>query len=284
MQSTLLAFFLLLTTVIGAQTFEGLEGIYVEHYYQSNEMDNRAGNLSGELKTNSKTYRIFLDLSPGYRFQAAYGTLVHPLSFHSEAPFFNHAGIGNTYPNVIPERSLSKNITLLDSWFTAGAAGESFMGVPKKFDLDDNLLSKKFEESYLINDTKWMEYSLKERDGMHGSDDLPIVNLFQLDSTSKHLMMVTNSNHLEINNGAWACLGKGAIGVDSLGTNYVLIAQLTTAGDLDFKLNIMIGTPQGKSIKYVWGKPQDGEIMCPMLMGSTKKEKRKNRNKQTSKI
>jgi hypothetical protein len=280
MKSTLLAFFLLLTTVIAAQTFEGLDGIYVEHYYQSNEMDNRAGNLSGELKTNSKTYRIFLDLSPGYRFQAAYGTLAHPLRFHSEEHFFNHAGIGNTYPNVIPERSLSKNITLLDSWFTAGAAGESFMGVPKMFDLDDNLLSKNFEESYLVNNTKWMEYSLKERDGMHVSNDLPIVNLFQLDSTSKHLMMVTNSNHLEINNGAWACLGKGSIGVDSLGTNYVLIAQLTTSGELDFELNIMVGTPQGKSIKYVWGNPQQGEILCSLLKGTTKKSKKKKQKKQ----
>jgi hypothetical protein len=280
MKSTLVAFFLLLTAVIGAQTFEGLEGIYVEHYYQSSAMDNRAGNLSSELKTNSKTYRIYLDLSPGYRFQAAYGTNFHPLSFHSEAPFFNHAGIGNTYPNVIPVRSLSKNITLLDSWFTAGAAGESFMGVPKKFDLDDNLLYKKFEENYLINDTKWMGYSLQERDGMYNSNDLPIVNLFQLDSTSKHLMMVTNSNHLEINNGAWACLGKGSIGIDSLGTNYVLIAQLTTAGELDYELNIMVGTPEGKSIKYVWSNPQQGEILCPLLKGTTKKTKKKKQNKQ----
>jgi hypothetical protein len=280
MKSTLFAFFLLLTSINRAQTFEGLDGIYVERYYQSNDMDNRAGNLSGELKTNSKTYRIYLDLSPGYRFQAAYGTMAHPLTFQSEAPFFNHAGIGNTYPNVIPERSLSKNITLLDSWFTAGAAGESFLGVPKKFDLDDNLLSKKFEKSYLINDTKWMEYSLQERDGMHASNDLPIVNLFQLDSTSKHLMMVTNSNHLQINNGAWACLGKGSIGVDSLGTNYVLIAQLTTAGELDYELNIMVGTPEGKSIKYAWSNPQQGEILCPLLKGTTKKTKKKKQNKQ----
>ncbi len=280
MKTLLSALIILITSVIGAQTFEGLDGVYIERYYQSNEMDNGAGKISGELKNNSKTYRIYLDLSPGYRFQAAYGTTAHPLSFHSESLFFNHAGIGNTYPNVIPERSLSKNITLLDSWFTAGAAGESFMGVPKKLDHDDNLLYKKFEDNYLTNDTKWMEFSLQERDGMHGSNDLPIVNLFQLDSTSKHLMMVTNSNHLQIDNGAWACLGKGSIGVDSLGTNYILIAQLTTAGDLDYSLNIMIGTPQGRSIKYVWDNPQKGEILCPLLRGTTKKEKKKKKNKK----
>lgn len=280
MKSTLLAFFLLLTSVIGAQTFEGLEGIYVEHYYQSNEMDNRSGNLSGELKTNSKTYRIFLDLSTGYRFQAAYGTNSHPLSFHADSPFFNHAGIGNTYPNVIPERSLSKNVTLLDSWFSVGAAAENLMGVPKKFDLDDNLIASKFEKNYLTNKTKWMDYALTERDGMRTVAKLPVANLFQLDSTSKHLMMVTNSNHLEIYNGAWACLGKGSIGVDSLGTNYLLIAQLTTAGELDYELNIMLGTPEGKSIKYVWSNPQQGEILCPLLKGTTKKTKKKKQNKQ----
>jgi hypothetical protein len=279
MKNLFFALFALISLCISGQTFEGLDGLYIEPYYQSNEMDNRAGNISGELKNNSKTYRVYLDLAPGYRFQAAYGTAAHPLTFHADAPFFNHAGIGNTYPNVIPERSLSKNITILDSWFTAGAAGERFLGVPKKLDLDDNLLSEKFEENYLINNSKWMEYSLGERDGMHATDKLPIVNLFQLDSTLKNLMMVTRSNHLEINNGAWACLGKGSIGLDSLGTNHILIAQLTTMGELDYSLNIMLGTPQGKSIKYVWSNPQQGEILCPFLKGTTRKEKKRKNKK-----
>jgi hypothetical protein len=279
MKNLFIALFALIWTCSLSQTFEGLEGIYIEHYYQSNEMDSRAGKISGELKNKSKTYRVYLDLAPNYRFQAAYGTSAHPLIFHSDAAFYNHAGIGNTYPNVIPERSLAKNITLLDSWFTAGAAGERFLGVPKKMDTDDNLLSEKFEENYLTNDSKWMEYSLKERDGMYETEKLPIVNLFQLDSTLKNLMMVTKSDHLEINNGAWACLGKGSIGLDSLGSNHVLIAQLTTAGELDFELNIMVGTPKGKSIKYVWSNPQQGEILCPILKGTTRKEKKRKNNK-----
>lgn len=267
--------FLLYSSAILSQNFEGLEGVYVEHYYQSNEKDNQGGNLSGALNPGSKTYRIYLDLAPGYRFQAAYGTSKHPLAFHSDAPFFNHAGIGNTYPNVIPERSLSKNVTLLDSWFSVGAAAENLMGVPKKFDLDDNRLASKFEKDYLTNNTKWMDYALTERDGMRTVAKLPVANLFQLDSVAKNLMMITRSNHLEIDNGAWACLGKGSVGIDSLGTNYVLIAQLTTLGDIDYKLNVMIGTPGGKSIKYVWGNPQQGEIICPLLQSTTKKEKKK---------
>lgn len=279
MKILLCSFSLFFLQHLYAQKFEGLEGIYIEHYYESNSADNSANALSGVLEKGSKTFRIFLDLAPGYRFQAAYGTEKHPLMFLSDQPFYNHASIGNTYPNVIPERSLFKNITLLDSWFTAGAAGETYLGVPKYLDLDDNLFHQKFENGFLKNKSKWMDYSLQERDGMHYSKDLPIVTLYHMDSTSKNLMMVTRSNRLQIDNGAWACLGKGAIGLDSLGNNHLLIAQLTTAGNVDFHLNIMIGTPQGKSIKYVWNNPQEGEILCSLLQGTTKKEKRKKKKK-----
>jgi hypothetical protein len=128
-----------------------------------------------------------------------------------------------------------------------------------------------------------MDYSLQERDGMSSCKKLPVTTLFQLDSITKNLMMVTRSNRLQIDNGAWACLGKGAVGLDSLGNNFVLIAQLTTAGNMDFNLNVMIASPTGKSIKYVWNNPQQGEILCPMLKGTTKRQKIKNKNKNKKK-
>jgi hypothetical protein len=52
-----------------------------------------------------------------------------------------------------------------------------------------------------------------------------------------------------------------------LSGNNVLIAQVTTAGKLDYKLNIMIGSPEGKSIQYVHANPQDREILHPALTG-----------------
>jgi hypothetical protein len=63
-------------------------------------------------------------------------------------------------------------------------------------------------------------------------------------------------------------MGKGAVGLDSLGTNMVLIGQLTTSGELNYALNIMVGTPEGKSIKYVYANPQDGELELSILKGS----------------
>jgi hypothetical protein len=78
---------------------------------------------------------------------------------------------------------------------------------------------------------------------------------------------VSRAKRLYVENGAWACMGKGSLGADSLAGNHVLIAQVTTAGKLDYKLNIMIGTPEGKSIQYVYANPQDREVLYPALVG-----------------
>jgi hypothetical protein len=89
-----------------------------------------------------------------------------------------------------------------------------------------------------------------------------------MDDALKGLTSVSRTNTIEVANGAWACMGKGAVGLDSLGTNMVLIGQLTTSGELNYALNIMVGTPEGKSIKYVYANPQDGELELSILKGS----------------
>ncbi len=51
----------------------GLEGIIIEKYYISTSEDNAHPELSGELTPGSTTYRIYVDLKPGYTFQMAFG-------------------------------------------------------------------------------------------------------------------------------------------------------------------------------------------------------------------
>lgn len=48
----------------------GLEGIIVERYYVSDLNDEKGSD--GRLVSVSVTYRIFIDMLRGYRFQAAY--------------------------------------------------------------------------------------------------------------------------------------------------------------------------------------------------------------------
>jgi hypothetical protein len=259
---------------------EAIERIFVEKFYCTTASDLGALKFSGPINEGACTYRIYLDLKPGYRFQAAFGTQQHPLSISSSQMFFNHADIGNSQPNLIPARTLSRNITLLDSWLSAGAAGESYNGVPRSL---DTIAEVKFEKGYLMSTTEESSLSFSNSDGMVYAAKPWVPTFYNMDDALKGLTSVSRTNTIEVANGAWACMGKGSVGADSLGTNMVLIGQLTTSGELNYALNIMVGTPEGKSIKYVYASPQDGEVELSLLKGSAspfksrkvKKSKRK---------
>ncbi len=254
---------------------DGLEGIVVEKYYVSTSNDAKGNMHSGDLPAGSVTYRIYVDLKPGFTFQAAYGSPAHPLVIESSEPFFNHIEAGATHPNILPERTLNENVAMLDSWLSVGAAAENHLGVLKKYDNEIADEFVHFEKGYFENDSCEGVISPLIRDGMQRSEYLPFPTFYQMDSCLYYLGSSTKGNKIAINNGAWACMGKGAFGADSLTTNNVLIAQLTTAGDLSFELNLMIGAPNGTSQKYVAKNPELGEWMHKDLIFYGKGEPQK---------
>ncbi len=279
MRTIYLIQFLLLSLISFAQ--DGLEGIIVEKYYVSSSQDDKGALHSGDLPAGSVTYRIYVDLKPGFRFQAAFGSPGHPLRIESTQPFFNHIESGTTHPNVLPERALNHDVALLDSWLSVGAAGENHIGILKQNDdtIQDELIH--FEKGYLVNKPSRKDFSLHESDGMKRSEEVPFPTFYQMDSCLVYLGSATNGKSITIDNGAWACMGKGACGADSLTTNNVLIAQLTTAGELSFELNLLIGAPNGTSQKYVAKNPEFGEWVQKDLIYS-KETKKKNRHHQHS--
>lgn len=242
---------------------EGLEGIIVEQYYISTKEDNKTPELSGEIEEGSITYRIYVDLKPGYTFQMAYGSPNHELFFKSENLFYNHVEHGSNYPNRIPLRTYIKNISRLDSWLSVGAAGENQIGVLKTE--DDTIQVFPTSDSYLKNNNKQIGMSLLEVDGMKDQLDLIFPTFYNMDSAIAGLGTTTNTNLISVSNGAWAAMGKGTQGYDSL-QNKVLIAQLTTKGKLTFSLNLLIGRPDGSSEKYVAKNPEEGEFTHPQLV------------------
>lgn len=258
---------------------DGLEGIIVEKFYVANEADNAGKLYSGELPEGSVTYRIYVDLKPGFRFQAAYGSPQHPLVIESTENFYNHLENGNIQPNIIPERTYKKNIALLDSWLSAGACAEGHLGILKAY--DDTISDKfiRFEKGYFKGKKK--SVPLYEIDGMKRSAVLPVPTFFQMDFLSKVIGTTTSENRIFTDNGAWAALGKGSVGADSLSTNCVLIAQLTTAGELSFELNLLIGAPNGSSQKYVARNPitEEGEWTHPELIFNSNRKKNKSKKK-----
>jgi len=276
MKSTLISFFLIFCLFNSSYKFVyaqgGLEGIILEKFYISTKEDNSKPELSGHLAPGSITYRIYVDLKPGYTFQAAYGAPNHELYIKSTNLFYNHVEYGAEYPNRIPLRTYSRNTSRLDSWLSVGGAGENQIGVLKTE--DDTLNVFKTSGAYLKNHSEKMGISLEFVDGMKEQYNLTFPTFYQMDSIIKGLGTITNTNTISINNGAWASMGKGSQGADSL-NNKVLIAQLTTNGKLSYQLNLLIGTPDGKSEKYVADNPIEGEFTHPDLYFVSKKIKKK---------
>jgi hypothetical protein len=279
MRNLFLNLLFLIPTMVFAQ--DGLEGIIVERYYVTVENDGKAVNKSGELPAGSVTYRIFVDLKPGYRFQAAYGSKDHPLMITSTENFFNHIDAGTTHPNILPGRTLSQDVSLLDSWLSVGAASEYHLGIPKMYDSPSDETATPLKPGFLENKEGKKDYSLRERDGLANAEILPFPTFFQMDSCLKFLGRATNGDSLIITDGAWAAMGKGSVGADSLTTNTVLIAQLTTTGILSFELNLMIADPHGNSHKYVAKNPVGKEkTHASLIYRSEEKGKKRKKNKK----
>jgi hypothetical protein len=237
---------------------QGLENLIIEKYYISNSNDTLLNKYNGQLKMGATTYRIYVDLLPGYRLQAVYGSKKHPMYIKTSTFFYNNGELGNTSPFVLPRKAIWKNTIMIDSWLTIGTAAEEFIGIPKKY--DDTVKTIIHEKGLLQNDINKMGFPLFQRDGLKAVEIVPKVTFFGMDSLDYVLGNKCQGSRLYIDNGAWATLGKGVVGADSLGNNHVLIAQLTTDGELSMELNLQIGSPEGKIINYVARKPEGNEL------------------------
>ncbi|MFN9799317.1 MAG: hypothetical protein ACK54P_04800, partial [Bacteroidota bacterium] len=98
---------------------QGLEGIIVETYYISNAND-ATDTDGGSLAVGSTTYRIFVDMAPGYEIQAVYGNANHELRIATTTQFFNNVDRGELTGNAINDARVDENTVALDSWLSMG--------------------------------------------------------------------------------------------------------------------------------------------------------------------
>lgn len=220
---------------------QGLENIIVENYHTSNAND--VGDTTiGILPEGSITYRIFVDMKPGYSLQAIYGVPDHELRIETTTSFFNHKD-GAKNGDQINDKKINDNTMALDSWLSMGAATKFHYGILKSEDPDGSILRRA---------------SLEKSDGLiSGKENPQNIIVFGLFNTSCFENEGTGSV-FSTNNGSLASLGgvKGPL-ADS---NRVLIAQLTTNGTLSFEINIQLGTPSGETEQYVAKNPEGSEI------------------------
>ncbi len=259
---------LLFTTILSiclSATFaqNGLEEIIVEKYYVSEANDTIVNADGGVLPVGSVTYRIYADMLPGYKFQAAFGVPGHELRIETSTLFFNNEDRGATSPTYTKSQA-ANNTVMLDSWLSVGAACNGQIGVLKT---DDDGASTVINADGVLQGTNVdAGIPLTQEDGMIAGTPEPvtIVGINTEVAVFDNQNDGTNGPLFATSNGSWASL-NGSTGADSL-TNRVLIAQITTDGTFSFELNIQIGTPSGGVEQYVAQNPTGAEIQIPSLV------------------
>ncbi|MBL0341816.1 MAG: hypothetical protein IPP71_13305 [Bacteroidetes bacterium] len=111
--------FIILILVISHAKAQGLEKIIIEKYYITDDKDAQYVG-SASIAANTVTYRVFVDMKPGYRLQSVYGAPGHELRLSTSTFFFNHSVFGHFIPNLIMDRQLGITTLMVDSWISMG--------------------------------------------------------------------------------------------------------------------------------------------------------------------
>jgi len=239
-------------TSLFAQTKSGLtkedasalEGVIIEKYYEATKEDTQ-DTSGGVLPEGSVTYRIYIDMKPGYHLQAVYGVPKHEMFLKTTTKFFNNTNGGGQSGDQIFDRKLNDNTVALDSWVTIGVASRTRFGILKTEDNDSSILKRK---------------TLDKADGYISGGQIQKLLYYGFDLS--FFSNAKNASYFHSDNGSWATVGGGK---GKTKENRVLIAQLTTNGKLSFELNVQIGTPTGATVQYVAKNPEGAEIQFKQL-------------------
>ncbi len=236
-----------------------IENIIVETYYIADAND-ATDTTGGTLVEGSRTYRIYIDLATGNAIRAVYGRPDHPLVLSSTAPLFNHLDRGRSYGHEINTNALDEGTVALDSWLAIGGACNQRKGVTKSADPDGSIIgganndggSGAIDGGLLTNVTSDLGIPLTEQDGLHPNDGSPVLPPTFLvfgddptrafrDSTLESMFISTAFR--------MGCSTPGVQGPTA--ENHVLVAQITTAGELTFELNLEIERADGSVVHFV---------------------------------
>jgi hypothetical protein len=256
MKIILLIVFILFIGYAKAQ--DAIKNVIVETYYISDAKD-ATDTIGGYLEPGSKTYRIYVQLRPGCKLLSIYGDKNNALKISSTAEIFNHKTESVTFGKDINAKYLKNNTVGLDSWITLGQVTKkstsTYFGILKTQDSDGSLIgginndggSGKVPGGLLTNNDAMAGIPLTNADGMdtlanvasnwvhHGFIDL----VSGEDST---IFGSVKSGTEFISNDAYLS-NTGVMGVNP-DSNQVLIAQLTTKGEISFELNLQVLDPK----------------------------------------
>jgi hypothetical protein len=272
---------LFLSGAVNAQ----IEKVIVETYYISDTLDvtDTIDGAARTLPVGSKTYRVYLDLKPGFKLVKIFGDLNHALKISSTANFFNNIDRPTEYFGYqIGSQYFKRNPTLaLDSWLTLGKAAILFSGILKPQDPDGSLINPSHTSSWggtagistglLINNDPAAGISITNKDGL-----VPSVtytnsfndNGFRNSSGDTTVFGATKIGSQFVSNNSYLQQTSGVAGAN-IDSNQVLVAQLTTLGDLSFELNVeLMDTTVVPAVHYFYvaqSSTADSYVLNPFL-------------------
>ena len=254
---------------------QGLQGIIVEDYYTISAADAtyiNGGLISTPITAGTKAYRVYVDMAPGYKLNTINGSPLpqgggpspNPLDFTTTTSFWNDDNFGTEVP---PQTARLDERAAFDSYITIGVTGRSGgavgcgtniqqVGTLKTADMNGNL-------------TLCAVYSGFPNAGTPEGNLPPTATVpaltYNLGNLIDFTALQTGGSSLVVIGDAWATLPNGT-GVDPTGTNRVLIAQLTTDGQLSFHINVQLQQPTGGALEtYVWSQAGAGETVSSLL-------------------
>ncbi len=254
---TIFRFTLILLFAFSWKLKAQVKNVKIETYYISDSKD--ATDTTGSiLPPHSTTYRIFVQIAPGCMVTRVFGDQYHQLMFASDSVFYNHTADGQTFANKFNYAHFSEGTLPLDTWLTIGQVsvtkptGRTYFGTPKNEDRDGSIVGGPHSDGgsagvpggILMNNDSGAGIPLTSEDGLDtmsysrvpatgGWLNFGFLNSQSIDSTI--FGSVVKKNIFSSNNAFLQCSGVGGINRDS---NQVLIAQLTTNGNIRFTLNV----------------------------------------------
>lgn len=270
--------------VTSSTTFAQIKGLSVETYYiaDGNDVTDNTGGRS--LSLGAKTYRIFVELEPGSKLRKIYGDSLHPLSIWSDSIFYNNVDRpSNEFGYEIQASWFEDNPTLaLDSWLTLGLATKTHKGIMKSKDNDGDIIAginnlggtASIPGGLLVNNDPQMGLPLTTDDGLVPNTgvfstwiDVGFKDAFGNDTTIFGVDSIGN----EFKCYSCALQQTSGVGGPSQDSTRILVAQLTTTGDLNFEINLTLEQTDinGNIILVDYVASDDslrpGEVVSPFL-------------------
>lgn len=259
-----------------------IENVIVETYYVSDSLDATDTTAGRALSADSKTYRIYIDLASGSKLKKIFADATHELSIISTDNFYNNIDRPSAFFGYLVNKAwFASNPTLaLDSWFTLGRGAKNYTGVLKENDTDGSFIGGNNNNGgstgvlggILVNNSAAAGIPLLNADGL--MPDTATLSQWlddgfkDINGDDSTVFGSFNQGNKFISNNCFLKQNSGVVG-DAAG-NKVLVAQVTTRGELSFALNVVVeepGNPLPVEVTYVAALAA-GEVSSALLQVS----------------